>query len=35
MRVRPGVSPSFNQTELWELHVQGMAAQSANYTVFI
>lgn len=26
---------SFNLTELWELHIQGMAAQSGNYTVFI
>lgn len=29
------VLASFNQTKLWELHVQGMAAQSGNYKVFI
>lgn len=35
MCIRLEVLPSFSQTELWELPVQGMAAQSGNYTVFI
>lgn len=35
MCMRVQILLSFNVTEPWELHIQGMAEQSGNYTGFI